>query len=1105
MCENTGDGITAVVDQAACQQRASDAGAEYFSYIPGKCFFSFTCKNPDTEIRHRWVNWKVYWSGVWAQVGPDYTKCENTGDGITAVVDQAACQQRASDAGAEYFSYITGKCFFSFTCKNPDTETTHHWIKWQVYWSGVHPLTPMPTPLPSPVPTMSPTPMPTPTPLELENFSFNMDKGEIKLTFSKVVRADEINPTALTLQDAATSTGGSDRALTLDSLATSSIIDGLVITITISVADVNALKGRGMANTKLTTFILITSEGAKDMEGKSVIAIADGAAIAANDYTEDATDAELIGFSLNMNSGGSISLTFSEPVKQTELTISSLTLQASATGGASTTLTTGTNPISTAYSTVVTFGLNLDDLNKIKTTAGLCTGVPDTFVSVTASLIQDMNERGTMVIPASSALQVRTVGFTADSTKPTVDSFTANIDTGVLVLVMSEPVADAVNVTKLSLKSKDGIKVYTLTIASTFSLDVGKLKVTITIGTADLNQIKAESTIAFDKESTLLQITAGFARDRVVASLPNTITAVTYADKMIPTVYTVDSSVPLLVKYTFDLGTAKLTTYWSETVDVSKFSKTAFRFVAAVGDTIGIDLGATKDASVAAKSTDPSVVVFILGSADSNAIKASATICTTSSNCLLVLTAGAVTDMAVPGKLSVAILKAYAKEAAPFSADGSKPTLSAFSLNMDGTPSLTLTFSEAVNLNLFNETTMKLLQTSDANSAGVDISNNGIATAADSTTIVLMLGVDDANAIKADVTLGTSTTNTFLRVTSATINDMALNPLDVRTPISAATTVVNDRTAPTLISVALDMETGIMTLVFNEMVKLSEVIAAKILVRTDDNDVDAIDLRGSTQSSTVGSSTTIILIISFNKLNQFTLNSNRTVPGTAFIVLGEGAVTDTSPNKNTNVHISQQAHPFNPRSYPSPPAPLAPQTPLPPNPPTPSPPPPSPPSPPVSPNPPPPPSPPSPGTIVPNPPPPSPPSPRPVSPNPPPPPPPPSPGPVSPNPQPPPSPPSPGPVAPNPPPPPSPPSPGPVSPNPPPPPSPPSPGPVAPNPPPPSPPSPGPVSPNPPSPPSPGPVAPNPPPPSPPSPGPVSPNPPPPPSPGPVAPIPTPP
>jgi hypothetical protein len=55
----------------------------------------------------------------------DYSKCENTGDGARNVPDQATCQQRASTAGAPFYSFREDnlKCYYSMSCDRAQSNT----------------------------------------------------------------------------------------------------------------------------------------------------------------------------------------------------------------------------------------------------------------------------------------------------------------------------------------------------------------------------------------------------------------------------------------------------------------------------------------------------------------------------------------------------------------------------------------------------------------------------------------------------------------------------------------------------------------------------------------------------------------------------------------------------------------------------------------------------------------------------------------------------------------------------------------------------------------------------------------------------------------------
>ena len=79
----------------------------------------------------------------WEQIGSNNEMCEYTGDTSTEVSNIAACQTRAQDAGAKYFSmrvqqasvnssgYTLVSCYHSKTCSNPTARTPGPWKRFR--------------------------------------------------------------------------------------------------------------------------------------------------------------------------------------------------------------------------------------------------------------------------------------------------------------------------------------------------------------------------------------------------------------------------------------------------------------------------------------------------------------------------------------------------------------------------------------------------------------------------------------------------------------------------------------------------------------------------------------------------------------------------------------------------------------------------------------------------------------------------------------------------------------------------------------------------------------------------------------------------------------
>jgi hypothetical protein len=511
-----------------------------------------------------------------------------------------------------------------------------------------------------------------------------------------------------------------------------------------------------------------------------------------------------------------------------------------------------------------------------------------------------MNEQQTKVIEASNALRVSTTGFTPDSTKPIVNSFTANMNTGVLVLAMSEPIADAVDVTKLSLKSKDGSKSYTLTSASTFSLDTDKLKVTVTIGTTDLNQIKFDKTLAVSDVSTVLTITSDFARDRVPGVSSNHITALEHSTTTIPIPFVVDSVAPAVISYTYDQNAAIVIFDWGDDpIEVATLNQKLIKFVSERGlrqrRTAGsyVLLGGGVHTR---HPTDPSKTILVLSSADKINMQADATLCSSPTNCYLVVSDGAAKDF--QGTLAIGISTANAALPASFYVDSAGPTLKDFTLDMDGTPKLFLTFSEAVKISTFDPTTLKILSGTLANSAGVTISG-GVKSATNSDEIFLTLSPKDANAIKAAIALGTDITDTFLLCTSGTIEDMNGNGfpgLTAPTEAVVATTVVPDITPPQILGAKLDMNTGKMTLTFDETVNADSMNPTLLALQSLKTSSSAVPLSNTVASSsavTALDSVTIQILLAKTDLEAVKHNGAIGVDATStFLTMKVNSVKD---------------------------------------------------------------------------------------------------------------------------------------------------------------------------------------------------------------------
>jgi hypothetical protein len=139
-CER--DGCFDVADQTECQNRAVEAGNDYYSFRPsdGKCTTSASCEKSDAT----YADWHIYHKdALWEQWKDFNCKChQHCGSSekeLCVVVEtQKECQNRAAQAGHKYYSYRPShkKCTTTDICRpfggkhdKPDSVYTD----WHVY------------------------------------------------------------------------------------------------------------------------------------------------------------------------------------------------------------------------------------------------------------------------------------------------------------------------------------------------------------------------------------------------------------------------------------------------------------------------------------------------------------------------------------------------------------------------------------------------------------------------------------------------------------------------------------------------------------------------------------------------------------------------------------------------------------------------------------------------------------------------------------------------------------------------------------------------------------------------------------------------------------
>jgi uncharacterized cupredoxin-like copper-binding protein len=414
----------------------------------------------------------------------------------------------------------------------------------------------------------------------LRSFELNMNRGLLTMEFSENVPPSSVVPSSFVLQSASDSTDSSisSHALTGGNVSTEI---STIIELTLTADDLNAIKASpALAMGFDSAFLYFDQTAVTDSAGNNVTAVLSNAAERASVFVVDTTRPSLVSFSLNMNAG-TMSIEFSETVDSSTFNATAVSVQSTADGSSSTTSSltlTGATSSTAVPSTTVSFELLKADLDSIKVIDSFATALSDTFVSVNHNVISDMASNPAIAVKATAG--VAATNYTADATAPTAVSFGFNLNDGVLVLNMSEPVQDSVDVTALTVVSAADPVGHTLQTGSNVTLLDGQRLVKITLSATDLNAIKARASLATSDSNTVLTLGSSFALDKA----GNNAGSVLASANTTPTSFVPDTTQPALVSFALDLRTNTLRLTFSEAVNASSILPTGLALRATQGN-----------------------------------------------------------------------------------------------------------------------------------------------------------------------------------------------------------------------------------------------------------------------------------------------------------------------------------------------------------------------------------------------------------------------------------------------------------------------------------------------------------------------------------------
>lgn len=404
----------------------------------------------------------------------------------------------------------------------------------------------------------------------LLEFRFDLDAGQLSLTFTETVLTSSVNATAFSLQSSATATNDTlTYTLTGGDILTS---DGPIVTIELSADDLDEINlMSGLAAGVTSTYLTLTELAVTDAEGNQVEPLTASNAANVTSFVEDTTPPELRSFVLDLNNG-QLYLNFTEAVNDATFDFNGFILSSGIVLNESTVIPLDGGIVINIDRSVISVSLTLSDLNTIKLFRDdLGFEVNSTLLSVATASLYDTSGN-----PLNGTAFLAAENITVDSVLPELLSFALDMNTGELSLSFSESVF-AVDITPSQL----GLLSTTMLNSSTACYNItdgtvtqaNETSVIIQLTTADLNEIKRRPLLAIDQNSTNLAVQAAAVRD----TTGNTVVPISFYSALPADSYVMDMTKPQLASFDLDLNTGELVLKFSETVnstslDIRKYS-----------------------------------------------------------------------------------------------------------------------------------------------------------------------------------------------------------------------------------------------------------------------------------------------------------------------------------------------------------------------------------------------------------------------------------------------------------------------------------------------------------------------------------------------------
>ena len=475
-------------------------------------------------------------------------------------------------------------------------------------------------------------------------------------------------------------------------------------------------------------------------------------------------------------------------------------------------------------STVIDIKMSDYDLHMIKWEEDLATDLNNTCISISFGALYDLSQPSQAI---ENTLQCAK-NFTPDAVPPQIDTFAVFLNQSQLIINFNEPVEiSSLNLTLLLLQNTTNSSQFpsesvSLTGGNTTQTSI--LQIVVTITNDDLNEIKKMLNLLRNRDSSFISIPNDFAVDLN----DNPIKTINPNNALQAAVFYDDDGRPILEAFDLDMDSSILTLSYSETVDISTIDLTGigFQLMSTVNLSMS-NLHYQLTSGMIISPSDTPVVVVLLNNSDLNELK-SRRIGRTDS---VWITMEMTTVRDIVGLPVQVVNQANSIRVSRRTTDTSPPQLLSFRIDMDAS-TITLSFNETVESSTLQATGITITAHPNTTSGNLSytLSSKSTTSSLNLAQIVVNIDNDDLNILKQRTEIATSRDDTYIFLTSSTINDTFGNMVVelLQTEAIQTSQYTRDVTGPALESFELDMNTGVLTLSFSETVNSSTLNTAGI-------------------------------------------------------------------------------------------------------------------------------------------------------------------------------------------------------------------------------------------------------------------------------------